>query len=277
MLLALVSFCLSAAAAGCFHLPARRNTDRLNQILKSGVEALAAGDYDEAVRQFDGGLSLSPGNPTFLTNKSVALRSRGTARYNASLKLADEAARASEKEALRRDLVEALALATEAVSRVKSTNAWDALWHADAYETNRLAAFSARADTLGLLASRFDKSRAGEALAAMHEYTELETDEGRRRKAHLNTGQMLLDVGRGAEAAAEYRKVLADDPDSLDAILGAGLGLFQTGDRARYAEAAAYLRRFVERAPGNHPLRASAREALNFMSLHGIPSADARR
>ena len=234
---------------------------------------MTAGDYDEAVRQFDGGLSLSPGNQTFLTNKSVALRSRGAVRYNASLKLEDEAARAYEKEAVRREIVEAAALATDAVGRMKSANVWDAVWNAEAYETNRPAAFAARAQALGLLASRFDKSRADEALAAMREYMEVEPDGPRKMQARLYAGQMLLDVGRGAEAAAEYRKVLAADPANLDATLGAGLGLFQTGDRARYAEAETHLRRFVERAPENHPLRTSAKDALDFMSQHGTPPA----
>ncbi|HEX7313479.1 MAG TPA: tetratricopeptide repeat protein [Pyrinomonadaceae bacterium] len=274
LLTALVSLCL--AAVGCARTSAPRDTERLERILQSSVEALRVDNYEEATRLCDEGLALSPGNPAFLINKSVALRSRGAARYNASLKLEDPAAVASEKEAARRDFVEAAALATEAVGRLKSAAAWDTLWHADSYKMNKLAAYSARADVLYVIASRFDHARADEALTAMREYMQVETDGERKRNAQLSAGQMLLDAGRGAEAAAEYQKVLAQEPDNLDATLGAGLALFQSGERARYEEAAAHLQRFVERAPEAHPLRASAKEALDFMSQQGIPPAPRR-
>ncbi|HWS90427.1 MAG TPA: hypothetical protein VN282_25885 [Pyrinomonadaceae bacterium] len=269
LLPALVTLCLAAAGAGCTRLPSRRDHDRLNRILQSGIEALKAGDYDEAARRFDEGLALSPGNPTFLTDKSLALRMRGGARYNDAIQLADEQARASGKEAARRDIADAAALAAEAVGRLKS--APEAGRDAGAYESNRRAALAAKADALRLLASRFDRSRADEALAATNEYLEAEADGEKRLKARLSAAQMLLDAGRGAEAAEEYRRVLAEDPDNLDATMGAGLGLFQSGDRAKYGEAAAYLRRFVERADTNHPLRASAKSALDFMSQQGVP------
>ena len=271
----LVALSLSIVAAGCTQLPSNRNPEKLEPLLKAGVASLTVGDYDEAVRLFDEGLALSPSQPTFLTNKSIALRLRGVARFNASLKLDDEAARASEKATAKRDIDEAAVLAAEAVDGLKSADVWDVLSHANSYETNRLAAVAAKAEALRLLASRFDKSRADEALAAAGEYMEVETDGERRLKAHVFTGQMLLDAGRGAESAKEYRIVLAAEPDNLDATLGAGLALFQTGDRTQYGEAAQHLRRFVERAPENHPLRVSAKEALDFMSQYGVPP-DAR-
>jgi tetratricopeptide (TPR) repeat protein len=274
LLPALVLLCL--AAAGCAGPRADRTTERMEQVLKSGVVSLEAGDYDGAVRRFDEGLALSPNHPSFLANKSAAVRGRGVARYNAALQLGDEAAKASAKEAAKRDLVEAAALAKEAAGRIKPTGPWDALWRTEEHERNWLVTLAARAEALRLLASRFDKSYTDEALAAIREYMKSEADGERRLQGHLYTGQMLLDVGRGEEAAAEYEKALADEPDNLDATLGAGLGLFQSGERKRYEEAAAYLRRFVERAPEDHPLRASAEEALDFMSEHGTPPAPRR-
>lgn len=249
-LLALLSLCLLTAAV-CLNLSGRHDFDRLNRILKSGNEALLAGRYDEAIRQFDAGLALSPGNPTFLANRAVALRSRGVERYNASLQASDKTAGAAGKEAAR---------------QMKSVPAWE---NPGAYENNRLAAFAARAEALRLLASKFDKSWADEALEAIHEYAEVERDVAKRVKAQLGAGQMLLDVGKGEQAAAEYKKVLADNPNNLDAVLGVGLALFHTGDKARYRDAASYLRRFVDRAPEDHPLRESARDALNFMNQQG--------
>lgn len=265
---ALLSFCL-LAAAGCFGPRGRQDFDRLSQLLRSGNEALLAGRYDEAIRQFDAGLALSPGNPSFLANKAVALRSRGVGRYNASLQAGDEAAKAAGREAARQDFRDAAAFAGEAVRRMKSVPAWESLWDRGAYETNRLAALAARADALRLLASKFDKARADEALEAIRQYVEAERDGAKRGKARLGAGQMLLDVGQGERAAAEYKKILADDPNSLDAVLGAGLALFQSGDKSRYREAASHLRRFVDGAPEDHPLRGSAKDALDFMNQQG--------
>lgn len=264
-LTALVALCLLAAAAGCFRPGGPQDVNRLNEIFKAGNEALAAGRYDEAVSRFDAGLALSPGHPTFLTNKSHALRGRGVERYNASLRLGDEAARAGGKEEAGRDWRDAADLGVQAARQMKSADPWEMLASRDAYEMNRLAAFSARAEALRLLASRLDKTRADEALEAIHEYAEVERDGSKRTKARLDAGQMLLDTGRGEQAAAEYRKVLADDPENLNAVLGVGLALFQSGDKGKYREAASYLRRFVEGAPANHPLRQSAEDALDFM------------
>jgi tetratricopeptide (TPR) repeat protein len=269
LLPALLSLCLLMAAAGCLGPRGHRASGQLNQLLQSGNEALLAGRYDEAIRQFDAGLSLSPGNPTFLANKAVALRSRGVGRYNASLQPGDEAAKAAGKEAARQDFRDAAAFAGEATKQIKAVPAWETLWDRGAYENNRLAAFAARAEALRLLASKFDKSRADEALEAIHEYAEVERDGEKRLKARLGAGQMLLDVGKGEQAAAEYKKVLADDPNNLDAMLGVGLALFQTGDKAKYRDAASYLRRFVDRAPEDHPLRGSAKDALDFMNQQG--------
>lgn len=262
----LASLCLlAAAAAGCFRPGGSRDFERLTRILQAGNEALAAGRHDEAIREFDAGLALSPGHPTFLTNKSHAVRARGVARYNASFKLDDEAARAAAREEAGRDLREAADLGARAAERMKSADARETSLSPEAYEEGRRAAFSARAEALRLVASRFDKTRADEALEAIRDYAGAERDAAKRRQALLGAGQMLLDAGRGGQAAAEYRKVLADEPDNLDAVLGAGLGLFQSGDKANYGEAAAYLRRFVDEAPADHPLRQSAKDALDFM------------
>lgn len=266
---ALLALCLLAATQGCSRAGSRKDLQTLNQALKSGNESLLAGRYDEAIRQFDAGLALSPGNPTFLTNKSLALRARGVARYNASLQSGDEAAKAAGREAARRDIEDAAALAADAVDRMKSVPAWDMLGDFGTYESNKLAALAARADALRVLASRFDKARADDALAAINEYLGVEQDRARRLKARLDTGRMLLDAGKGEQAATEYREVLAEDPDNLNAILGEGLALSQSGDEAKYREAASYLQRYVDRAPEGDPLKASAKDTLDFMNQQG--------
>ena len=76
---------------------------------------------------------------------------------------------------------------------------------------------------------------------------------------------MYFDSGAATKAADEFQKVLTANPDSLEATLGLGLALFSTGDKGKYQEAANYLQRFVDKAPDTHPLKASAKESLEYL------------
>lgn len=246
-----------AAAPGCLW-PLTRPDPEGERVLREGNEALSGGRYDEAIAKYDEGLARRPGELSYLVNKAAALRARGVARFNSAIALRDADTRAAGREAARRDIGDAAALAGEAVARLKSSP-WAGTPQA------RLTAFSARAAALRLLAGRFDPARADEALAATYEYLRVEQAPEARLKARLELGQTLLDAGRGAHAASEYKKILAEEPDNLDAVLGAGLGLSQSGDAAACREAAVYLRRFIAQAPDGHPLKASAGEALSSL------------
>lgn len=274
MITALVLACaLAAATTGCGVRLWWRDDNQatLERMLQAGNEAMHAGRYDEAVRHFDSGLALSPGHPSFLINKSAALRLRGVLRYEGSIKAPDRPAVAGEKEAAGRDLREAESLANEAVEQLNA-QAVAGLFQPHDYEQARAAAYLQRAEALRVLASRFDRSRADEALKAIREYMEVEPDADKRTLAHLAAGQMLLDAGKGERAAAVFREVLAADADDLDAALGLALALIQTGDPAKYREAAPHLARFVERAPEDDPQMAAAREALEYVSRETAPA-----
>jgi tetratricopeptide (TPR) repeat protein len=262
---ALILLCSLAYTSGCLNVGSSGDANRLKQILKSGNDALLAKRYDEAIRQFDAGLALSPKESTFLINKAVALRSRGVDRYNESIRVSDEKAKAAGMDSAKRDFRDAAAAATEAVNLMKSLRLLTVLPGQGSFESNRLAAFAARSEAMRLLASKFDKSQADTALTAMREYIELEPDVAKKLKAQMDAGQMLLDMGKGEQAAGEYRKALASVPDNINAILGVGLALSQSGDRAKYREAEVYLQRFVDQAPDSHPLKSSAKDTLAFM------------
>jgi tetratricopeptide (TPR) repeat protein len=76
---------------------------------------------------------------------------------------------------------------------------------------------------------------------------------------------MYFDTGNAPKAIEAFQGVLASNPDNLDATLGLGLALFSTGDKNKYQEAANYLQRFVDKAPDTHPLKASAKESLDYL------------
>ena len=68
---------------------------------------------------------------------------------------------------------------------------------------------------------------------------------------------------------AAYQKILAENPDDLDALLRSGQALFNIGainnDKAKYQEAANFLARFVDKAPDTNALKADAKAILDTL------------
>lgn len=118
-ILFLLIISLTAIAPGCF-IRESLNTKKLNELLRNGNNALFAKQYDEAIKWYDAGLRISPGEPTFLSNKSTVFRMRGVERYNSAIRLKEAKARDEGKEFAKQDFREAAAVSTEAVNRMKS-------------------------------------------------------------------------------------------------------------------------------------------------------------
>jgi tetratricopeptide (TPR) repeat protein len=106
------------------------------------------------------------------------------------------------------------------------------------------------------------QARQDTALAAFKDYINVETDPVKKAKAQLDAAQMLLDAGSGEKALVEYQAILATQPDSPDANLGAGLAIYATGDKAKFQEAANYLQHFVDVAPDSHKFKSAAKDIL---------------
>ena len=81
--------------------------------------------------------------------------------------------------------------------------------------------------------SKADGTQADAGLAAFKDYIAVETDPAKKAKAHLDMAQMLLDSGAADKALAEFKSILATQPDSAEANLGAGLAGYATGDKER--------------------------------------------
>jgi tetratricopeptide (TPR) repeat protein len=246
-----------------------KNT-KINEIIgrtfKAGNEALQAKRYDEAITHYNEGLAADTEQPAILTNKSVALRARGVERYNAAITSTDDAAKTSGLESAKKDLREAAEASTRAVELIKAmpvpTEPAAAVTN---YNSNKYFALASRAEAMRLLVSKVDQSQADAGLAAFQEYIAAEPAPDKKLKAQVDLAQMLLDSGASDKAHAEAQKILAENPDNVDAMLIAGLALFQTGDKAKFQEAANYLQRFVDKAPETHKLRASAKDALDYL------------
>jgi tetratricopeptide (TPR) repeat protein len=117
-----------------------------------------------------------------------------------------------------------------------------------------------------LLVSQVDPSQATAGLAAFQDYINVEEDPNKRAKAELDAAQMLLESKSTSLAIDQYRQVLVRDPDSMDALAGLGLALYQSGDKTRFIEAVGYLQRFMEQAPTTHSMRPSVAEVLRKLN-----------
>lgn len=257
----LAFFLLCAFALTSCHFAEGYKYKRLSQILKSGNDAFAAKQYDEAIRQYDAGLAIAPGEAVFLVNKSAALRLRGADQYNSSIQLTDEKAKSGGKNAAKADFQASLFAATEAIDWLKSSRPIPFLDYS--YETERLNAYASRADALRILAANLDRARADEALAAMREYAEIEPDADKKLKTQLDAGKMLIAASKGEQAAVEYKKILLSEPENVEALLGAGLALAQSGEQKKLEASKQYLQRFIDLAPAGHPQIAVAQDILN--------------
>jgi tetratricopeptide (TPR) repeat protein len=245
---------------------------------KAGNEALTAANaaagaknsdvaiqkYGEAITQYDEGLAADPEQPAILTNKAVALKARGVARYNAAItsKTLDDAARTAAVDQAKGDFKAAAEASTKAAGMLKAQTAPTDPAELDRYNKNRYAAYVTNAESMRLFVSKVDPTQADAGVAAYKDYMSVETDPAKKAKAQLDSAQMLLDSGQADKALVEFQAILQSQPDNPEANLGAGLALYAAQDKAKFQEAANYLQHFVDVAPDTNPLKADAKAIL---------------
>jgi tetratricopeptide (TPR) repeat protein len=239
----------------------------ITRTAKAGNEFLQAKKYDEAIAQYNEGIASDPahpGQPVLLTNKSIALVNRGVLHYNDSIKATDEAAKNSNREAAIKDWREAAEAATKAVEFVKNATAPTEAAAMENFKKTKYLAFQARADAYRLLVPR-DPSQAEVGFTAYQEYIAVETDPVKKLKGQVEAAEILRIAGSWEKALAEFKKILETNPDNVEALRGAGLSLFASGNETNYQEAANFLQRFVDKAPDTHPDKASTKESLDYL------------
>jgi tetratricopeptide (TPR) repeat protein len=258
----------------------------LNRTFKTGQEALGAKRWDDAVTNFKEGLAADPEQDALWVGLAEALRLRGAERYNAAIKIkGDDAARDAGLKTAQQDWREAAEASLKAIEIVKKKPAPTDPLMTNQYKQNRLAALDVRAKTMLLFVSKVDQTQADAGLVAFNDYIEAETDAAKKAKAQNDLAKMLLDAGAADKALVAYQKILDANPDNVDALMGAGLALYNlayaSNDKAKFQEAANYLQRFVDRAPDTNPLKADAKAVLeevkNQQNIKPDRSAPARR
>jgi tetratricopeptide (TPR) repeat protein len=246
--------------------------ETLNRALKSGDQAMTAKNYDEAIRQYDEGMTADPEQVVFYSRKANALRSRGVDHYNTSVKATDQAVKTSELEAAKKDFQ----LSAESVNKgwevaKKETASTDPSGQ-QGQTARKLEVLAGRAETMRLLV-KTDSTQMEAALVAYQEYMAAETDAVKKAKAERDVAQILFDSSSDAagfeRAVAAYKKLLEANPEDAEAMLRIGQALFNIGamnnnDKAKYQEAANYLQMYVSKAPEGQ-LKSEAKDLIEAL------------
>jgi tetratricopeptide (TPR) repeat protein len=205
-----------------------------------------------------------------MTNKTMALTSRGVDKYNAALKSTDDAAKTAGLEAAKKDWTAAAETSARAVAKLKAQPAPTDQAAASSAKINLYYALLARAEAMRLFVSKVDQTKVVEGETAYQEYIAAETDAVKKSKAEHDQAQMLFDANAFDQALASYQKILAASPDDLTSLLRSGqilfnIGAINNGDKAKYQEAANYLAQFVAKAPDTDPMKADAKAILDTL------------
>lgn len=238
--------------------------DTITRTFKAGNDAFSAKNYDAAITAYDEGLAARE-EPALYSNKSIAMRMRGADRFNAVINSTDPAAKTAGIDAAKKDWTDAATAGKKALDMMNALPVPADPSEKSKYDQNKLAALAAYAEAMRLVGTKVDQSRAEEGFKIYSEYAAQEMDPAKKAQRTADAAKILFDAGQFDRAVEEYRKILANDPENVDANLYLGLALFSSGDKAKYQEAANYLGKFSDKAPAGNPLKADAASIIEFL------------
>ncbi|MEO8071630.1 MAG: tetratricopeptide repeat protein [Acidobacteriota bacterium] len=231
----------------------------ISKVVAEGSKAFEAKNYDLAITKFDEGINADPdfagSAPVLLNNKALSLKSRAVDNYNKAIK-GDPSARASALESVKTDFNNATAATDRALEILKNAKAPDAEGQKN-YDATKLNALTIRKEVYGLMAlTGVDKTKGKEAVTAYDEYITAEPDAQKKAASRLGLAEAYQQADQYDESITEYEKVLAEDPENVDALVGAGLALVNMGyisqetdkekAKAQFQQSINYLQKFVD-------------------------------
>jgi len=238
--------------------------ETISRTFKAGNDAFSAKNYDAAIAAYNEGLAARE-EPALFSNKSIALRMRGAERFNSVVNSTDQAAKTAGMDSAKKDWSDAAEAGKKALDMMNAMAVPADTVEKSKYDQNKLAALASYAEAMRLVGTKVDQSRAEEGFKVYSEYAAQEVDPAKKAQRTADAAKILFDAGQFDRAVEEYRKILAADPENVDANLYLGLALFNSNDKAKFQEAANYLGKFSDKAAENHPLKADARSIIDFL------------
>ena len=231
----------------------------INKVIAEGSEAFKAKNYDVAIAKYDEGINADPdfagSAPILLNNKALSLKSRAVDKYNSAIK-GDPSAKAAALESVKTDFNNAAAATDRALEILKTAQAPSPELQ-KSYDAAKLNSLTIRKELYGLMAlTGVEKTKGKEAVVAYEEYIAGEPDAQKQAASRVGLAEAYQQNNQYDEAIAEYEKVLAAEPENVDALVGAGLALVNMGyisdetDKAKakdqFQQSINYLQKFVD-------------------------------
>lgn len=247
-----------------------QSNDLVKRVLAEGNSAYDAKNYDLAVAKYDEGIAAMPdfigATPVLLNNKATSLINRATGNYNTAVKSGGEA-RTAAMPGIKKDYEDAATAASRSLEVLKT--ATDPATQ-KTYEGQKYTALAQRKEAYRLMVKTgADRTRGKEAVTAFEEYLAVETDPKKKADTQLAYAEALQDSNEFDLAVVEFEKVLAQDANNVDALVGAGLSLVNVGyvsnDKSKFQQAANYLQKFDELAPQTHRYKADAKGIIETL------------
>ena len=244
----------------------------VNDSLKAGDAAFKAKDYNTAIAKFDEGINADPefegSAPVLYNYKGVVLKTRAFEAYERAAK-GDPSAKAAELEKAKADFLASMDSYEKGLKVLAAAKAPDAATQAT-YDKSKANILNNYIESYRLIVkTKADVAKAKDALPVYEQYFAVETDPARKLAARLVLADILREAGESEPAIVAYRSVLESTPDNPDALAGIGLSLFNVGvsedNKAKMQEGLNFMQKFADTAPDTHPLKASVRDAVDYL------------
>ncbi len=251
----------------------------VNAALRDGNAAYESKNYDHAIAAYTTGVNADPdfvgSAPVLMSNKGLSLNARATMHYNANVKDTDQTVRREAMAKVRADLAEAARSFTKAWTMI-SNAAVGAVQDAKVGEDQKRGALIGIKDTYRLMAQTeqadLESLQAGKPL--MDSLVASESDKAKKAETRLIWADAHRVAGDFDNALVYYNEILAESPDNVDAMAGAGLTLVVIGysneDNAKLQEAANMLQRYADAAPANHKFKADVAPVIEELKKSNI-------
>ena len=245
----------------------QQKTAIIEAALKDGNAAFQAKNWDAAIAKYDEGIAADPdfagSAPVLMNNKGAALRERAVLIYNQNVKNPDTTAKLEAFRRVKEDLGTAAATYARSLEILKNAQPGD-INDPKLRESQMAVALRGASDTFRLmtLTEQIDETKLDLAKTLIPEYISIETDPTRKNQAKLILADLYRILGDADNAIAEYRKIVEEMPDNLDALAGLGLSLVNAGyinnNKEQLQEGANYLQKYAAAAPDGHKYKSDA-------------------
>lgn len=248
------------------------NTNKIvNDALKNGEAAFKAKKWDEAITHFDLGINADPNfegtAPVFYNYKGESLKEKAFASYRRST--ADPANKATELAQAKEEFLGAIASFDKGLEVIKNATTKDPSTLANMAINHRNLLASAVESYRLIVMTRADVSKAPDGIPVFEQYFTVEKDPAAILKARVILGDILRENGDSEGAIKAYRGALEADPNNADSLAGIGLSLFSLGvaesSKEKMQEGLNFMQQFADKAPDTHPLKASVRDAVDYL------------